>query len=79
MLQIPDTKEMREVRRQYRMLMTSCRYISNPQERKLIRRAFENVLLTFRDNRRETGDLFLSHAISVARIVSDEMERLAVG
>ena len=74
MLQIPDTKEMREVRRQYRMLMTSCRYISNPQERKLIRRAFENVLLTFRDNRRETGDLFLSHAISVARIVSDEME-----
>ncbi len=64
----------KEVRHQYRLLLTSCRYINNPEDLRLIRMAYEEVLFTYKDRLRETGDPFINHAISVARIVAEEME-----
>ena len=74
MLQVPGNEENRVIKHQYKLLMTSCRYISNPADRSLIRRAFRELLVKFRDRRRDTGELFLFHAVAVARIVADEME-----
>jgi len=63
-----------EVKHHFKLLMEACRYITSAGDHALIRLAFNEVLDTFRDRLRENGDPFFIHAVSVARIIAEEME-----
>lgn len=55
------------------MLLNSCRHIDNGEDIKLIRSAFELLLVPHKDLSRETGEPHLFHATAVAKIVAGEM------
>ena len=64
--------ERREVLAQYKSLMRLCMDFPRP-ERKEIRRAFEYSLQAHGNARRKSGEPYIIHPISVARIVVKEM------
>lgn len=57
----------------YKELVKSSGYIIEPANRKLIKQAFVEVLKHFRDDKNTEGEFQLAHAVSVARIIADEM------
>jgi GTP pyrophosphokinase len=63
-----------EIRSQYKSLLKAIRYIISHDEKRLIRKAFEDVLCSYREEESETGIKGYLHAISVARILAEEME-----
>ena len=63
----------KEIINHYRMLLNSCRHIDNGEDIKLIRSAFELLLVPHKDLSRETGEPHLFHATAVAKIVAGEM------
>jgi len=66
--------KIEEVKKQYRLLLEACRYFDSFSERKMIRLAFNDLLYYFRDHLRPNGDPYFMHAVSVARIVTEEMD-----
>ena len=73
-----EEEQLREVRSHYRLLLASCLEYTTHAEQGLIKKAFREVLDTFSDKREENGEPFFLHALSVARIVAEEMELDAV-
>jgi GTP pyrophosphokinase len=65
--------ERRQIKNAYRALLRSAKKVTQKEELKLIRKAFEFAVEAHKNVRRKSGELYIFHPISVARIVSDEM------
>ena len=64
-------KEKKVILKEYRALLRSFKKNITQQEKKLIRRAFELSMEAHKDMRRKSGEPYVLHPISVARIVSE--------
>jgi len=65
--------ERRDLKNAYRRLLRSARRVTNKKDRKRIREAFEFSLEAHKNDRRKSGEPYVFHPISVARIVADEI------
>lgn len=70
---VNQEQEKRQIKNAYRGLLRSAKKINNKEELKTIRKAFEFAVEAHKNVRRKSGELYIFHPISVARIVSDEM------
>ncbi|MCB9233442.1 MAG: RelA/SpoT family protein [Bacteroidia bacterium] len=66
-------KERKDILNAYRSLMRVCYPISNKSDRKEIRKAFEYSLEAHKGARRKSGEPYIFHPISVAKIVVREV------
>ncbi len=66
-------KEKKLILKEYRGLLRSLRKNVSPQEKKLVRQAFELATESHKDMRRKSGEPYVLHPIAVAKIVSEEM------
>jgi guanosine-3',5'-bis(diphosphate) 3'-pyrophosphohydrolase len=72
MYQIDTEAEKKEIVKRYRNLLKA--YKTNfPEDKKLIRKAFNMAVEAHKDMRRETGEPYIYHPLSVASIVSSEI------
>jgi GTP pyrophosphokinase len=71
----PDLeKEKLELQRKYRALLrASAKVVADPEEKQLIRKAFEVSVDAHKDMRRKSGEPYIYHPIAVAMIVVQEM------
>ncbi len=65
--------EKREILRRYRGLLRAATHSKDRLSRKKIRRAFDIALEAHKDMRRKSGEPYIYHPISVARVVAEEM------
>lgn len=65
--------EKKIIRKEYRALLRSLKKNISPQEKKLVRQAFDLAMDSHKDMRRKSGEPYVLHPIAVARIVSEEM------
>ena len=72
-MQIDLEKEKKEIIKQYRDLLIDCKPFANKSDKKLIRIAFDMALDAHKDMRRKSGEPYIYHPISVARIVAKEI------
>lgn len=70
---INEEQEKRLILKEYRGLLRSLRKNVSPQEKKLIRRAFELAADSHKNMRRKSGEPYVLHPIAVARVVAEEM------
>ncbi len=70
MKELTDNQKFRLL---YKELLSSCSYIADRSNRELIKQAFIEVLRHFGDSKNTQGEFQLAHAVSVARIIADEM------
>ena len=70
---IDEELEKRQIKNAYRALLRSAKKVTQKEELKKIRKAFEFAVDAHKNVRRKSGELYIFHPISVARIVSDEM------
>ena len=70
---IDEELEKKQIKNAYRALLRSAKKVTQKEELKQIRKAFEFAVEAHKDVRRKSGELYIFHPISVARIVSDEM------
>lgn len=70
---IQEEQEKKTILKEYKSLLRSLKKNISPQERKLVRKAFELAAESHKDMRRKSGEPYVLHPISVAKIVSDEM------
>jgi GTP pyrophosphokinase len=68
-----DLTDSKKYRSLYKALITSCSYINERSNRQLIKQAFLEVLVRFRDTKNLKGEFQLVHAVSVARIIADDL------
>lgn len=65
--------EKKQIKNAYRGLLRSAKKVTQKDDLKQIRKAFEYSVEAHKNDRRKSGELYIFHPISVARIVSDEM------
>jgi GTP pyrophosphokinase len=65
--------EKKIILKEYRGLLRSLRKNVSPQEKKMVREAFELAMESHKDMRRKSGEPYVLHPIAVAKIVSEEM------
>lgn len=70
---VDEESEKKRILKEYRGLLRSFKKHITPQEKKLIREAFELAVESHKDMRRKSGEPYVLHPLAVARIVSDEM------
>jgi len=68
-----DLSEEQKYKSLYKELIRSCGYITERNNRQLIKLAFIDVLKNFGDTKNTQGEFQLAHAVSVARIVADDL------
>ncbi|MBT8285717.1 MAG: bifunctional (p)ppGpp synthetase/guanosine-3',5'-bis(diphosphate) 3'-pyrophosphohydrolase, partial [Flavobacteriaceae bacterium] len=66
-------KENREIARQYKELLRISYQTLNPQDKKLIRSAFDVAVDAHKNQRRKSGEAYVFHPIAVAKIVASEI------
>ena len=70
---INEVEENKEIAQQYKeLLRISYRRLTN-SDKKLIRLAFDVAVDAHKDQRRKSGEPYILHPISVAKIVADEI------
>jgi len=72
-MKIQAPTENYRIRQLYKLLLTSCGYISERNNKVLIKKAFTEVMLHFGDSLNAQGEFQFEHAVSVARIAADDM------
>ncbi len=73
-MNLPDPEiEKRDLAREYRRLLRGAERSKPPEDRKRIRKAWELAVEAHKDMRRRSGEAYIFHPISVARICSEEM------
>ncbi|MDO9257052.1 MAG: HD domain-containing protein, partial [Bacteroidales bacterium] len=72
-MKMQELTENQRFRLLYKELLSSCNYISERNNRQLIKKAFIEVLQHFGNARNTQGEFQLAHSVSVARIIADEM------
>ena len=70
---IDPEQEKLDLRNAYRRLLRSARRVTDKKERKKIREAFVFAVEAHKNDRRKSGELYVFHPISVARIVAEEI------
>ncbi len=68
-----ERTDIQKYRLLYKDLVKSCGYISERSNHLLIKQAFVEVLRRFGNAKTVQGEFQLAHAVSVARIIADEM------
>ena len=74
MKKLQDDSENLKFKSLYKELIGSISYITERNNRKLIKQAFNEVLSHFGDSRNTQGEFQIVHAVSVAQIIADDME-----
>src|ERR1043166_443560 len=70
---IETEKENKEIVKEYRNLLRSCRRTLGKDEKKQIREAFDIALEAHKNVRRKSGEPYILHPLAVARICSEEL------
>ncbi|MCS6935210.1 MAG: bifunctional (p)ppGpp synthetase/guanosine-3',5'-bis(diphosphate) 3'-pyrophosphohydrolase [Chitinophagales bacterium] len=70
---IDKDAEKQLILKEYRSLLRSLKKNYTPQEKKMIRAAFELAAESHKDMRRKSGEPYIIHPIQVAKIVAEEM------
>ena len=67
------TAEEIEIRREFNHLLATCTRCDDREDKALIKKAFKLAFDAHRDMRRKSGELYIVHPLSVARIINQEM------
>lgn len=70
---VQTDKEKENINRQLDELISSCRNCDNPDDIALIKKAFRLANEAHKDMRRKSGEPYIVHPLSVAKIVSREL------
>ncbi|TVQ92058.1 MAG: bifunctional (p)ppGpp synthetase/guanosine-3',5'-bis(diphosphate) 3'-pyrophosphohydrolase [Bacteroidetes bacterium] len=73
MQNLNEEQERREILKQYRALLSSCRPTTTTEDRKKIRQAFNFALTAHKDHRRKSGEPYVLHPIAVGQIAVQEI------
>ena len=65
--------EKKEILRRYRGLLRAAVHSKSASDRRAIRKAFDIALDAHKDMRRKSGEPYIYHPISVARVVAEEL------
>jgi guanosine-3',5'-bis(diphosphate) 3'-pyrophosphohydrolase len=65
--------EKKLILKEYRALLRSLKKNVSPQEKKMVRKAFELAMESHKDMRRKSGEPYVLHPLAVAKIVSEEI------
>lgn len=71
--QMSEAQDKKEIIKQYRSLLRSCKAYVTSQDYKLIRKAFDLSLNAHKDMRRRSGEPYILHPLAVAQIVAQEI------
>lgn len=66
-------KENKEIARQYKELLRVSYQTLTPEDKKLIREAFDIAVDAHKDQRRKSGEAYIFHSLAVAKIVASEI------
>ena len=72
-MQFDIEEEKKEILRRYRGLLRAAKHSKSREDRKAIRKAFVMALDFHSEQRRKSGEPYIYHPISVARIVAGEL------
>ncbi len=72
-MKIDVEEEKKEILRRYRGLLRAAKNSRTREERKAIRKAFDLALELHSEQRRKSGEPYIYHPISVARVVAGEL------
>ncbi len=73
MYQIDTEKEKSEIIRRYRNLLSAWTTRRSPEDRQLVRKAFNLAADAHKDMRRKSGEPYIYHPLEVARIIAGEI------
>ncbi len=66
-------QEKKEILSSYRGLLRVAKHVKTPEDKKIVRKAFDVALEAHKDMRRKSGEPYIYHPIAVARIVAEEI------
>ncbi len=66
-------EEDKEIQRRINELLTNCVHCDSPEDKRLIEKAFKVAYDAHKETRRRSGEPYIIHPLSVARIVNEEM------
>lgn len=73
MLEIDLEKENKAILQEYKELLRISYQTLTPEDKKLIRKAFDVAMDAHKDQRRKSGEAYFFHPIAVAKIVASEI------
>jgi GTP diphosphokinase / guanosine-3',5'-bis(diphosphate) 3'-diphosphatase len=73
MLAIDIEKENKAIAQEYKELLRISYQTLTPEDKKLIRKAFDVAVDAHKDQRRKSGEAYIFHPIAVAKIVASEI------
>jgi len=73
MLEIDFEKENKAIAQEYKELLRISYQTLTPEDKKLIRKAFDVAMDAHKDQRRRSGEAYFFHPIAVAKIVASEI------
>lgn len=73
MLEIDIEKENKAIAKEYKELLRISYQTLTPEDKKLIRKAFDVAVDAHQDQRRKSGEAYIFHPIAVAKIVASEI------
>ncbi|TRX24628.1 bifunctional (p)ppGpp synthetase/guanosine-3',5'-bis(diphosphate) 3'-pyrophosphohydrolase [Flavobacterium franklandianum] len=73
MLEIDLEKENKAIAHEYKELLRISYQTLTPEDKKLIRKAFDVAMDAHKDQRRKSGEAYFFHPIAVAKIVASEI------
>ena len=73
MLEIDFEKENKAIAHEYKELLRISYQMLSPEDKKLIRKAFDVAMDAHKDQRRKSGEAYFFHPIAVAKIVASEI------
>ncbi|TRX16607.1 RelA/SpoT family protein [Flavobacterium franklandianum] len=73
MLEIDLEKENKAIAHEYKELLRISYQTLSPEDKKLIRKAFDVAMDAHKDQRRKSGEAYFFHPIAVAKIVASEI------
>ena len=79
MVEIDIEKENKAIAKEYKELLRISYQTLTPDDKKLIRKAFDVAVEAHQDQRRKSGEAYIFHPIAVAKIVASEIGLGATG
>jgi guanosine-3',5'-bis(diphosphate) 3'-pyrophosphohydrolase len=73
MIEIDFEKENKAIAQEYKELLRISYQTLTPEDKKLIRKAFDVAMEAHKDQRRKSGEAYFFHPIAVAKIVASEI------
>jgi GTP pyrophosphokinase len=73
MTEIDIEKENKAIAREYKELLRISYQTLSPEDKKIIRKAFDVAVDAHKDQRRKSGEAYIFHPIGVAKIVAQEI------